>query len=65
LHEAQLNPEEGLQLPQAESVLRAFEANVENSFAVLIEPHFGHLAIFTDEEISSSNFWLHSKQLNS
>jgi len=43
LHDAQLKPDAGLQPPQAALVFKAFEANVENCFSVLSEPHFGQL----------------------
>jgi hypothetical protein len=65
LHEAQLNPGDDLQSTQAEVAFKAFDAKVENNFRVLSEPHFGHLTVAVVEDTSSSNFSLHSWQLNS
>jgi hypothetical protein len=65
LQEAQLKPDEGLQVLQAESPFKAFEAKVENSLMVLSDPHLGQMTFSSDEEVNSSNLSPQLVQLNS
>jgi len=65
LHDAQLKPDVGLQLPQ-ESVFMALEAKVENNLLILAELQSGHLiSLLEDDNTSSSNFLPQSPHTNS
>jgi hypothetical protein len=63
-HEAQLNPDFGLQVVHL-SLLTAFEAKVDNNFMTFSEPHFGQGTLAVDENTSSSYLLSQSLHINS